>query len=149
MLSSAALHVLVIALALAPALFRTPPAPTREHWSRPVAVFASAPATLRPAPALIQAPSSVQPLGVDAAAGAASPTEVKVDMGRMQLRFARDVANELPRVVAEFGVSFALLDREEPQAVARYMVSPPLWELRPVMQDVSGYWGLRMDDPER
>jgi hypothetical protein len=76
----------------------------------------------------------------------AETERTRVDMNSIQLSFADDIANRLPDVVREWNGALALADKEDP-SFARYLISPPNWEVRSALLDMSGKVRLAMDPP--
>jgi hypothetical protein len=76
----------------------------------------------------------------------AAVSELAVDL--TSIRFADDVAGQLPEVVRRNGGALALLDKED-RTIARYILQPPSWEAQGVIRDVSRKLRLCMDPPQK
>ena len=88
---------------------------------------AASPANPSPFPAV--GPLSVAP-------EPALVANVSVDLTTVQLVLSDDVTGQLPEVVRMHAGELALLDKDD-QQIARYTLSPPDWELREGIRDVS------------
>jgi hypothetical protein len=143
--SSLSLHVIALALSLA-----VLPGPFLEA---PHTADASQAAVQRFVPLAFPAPPVTSKVVLGAAGRLDSPpieapdiaeSKVAVNLNSIKLSFALDLRNQLPGVVEAQHGMLALLDKED-LGIAHYLMQPPEWKPRPVLQDISRNLRFRMD----
>lgn len=69
-----------------------------------------------------------------------------VDLSAIKVSFADDVSSQLPAVLRDQHGMLALLDPDD-SSVTQYLFTPPAWEMREVITDISSKLCIRMDPP--
>jgi len=149
---SSLLHLAVIAAALLPPFLphslRDPASAKKDDSPPKVRMFRiSAPPRPAPdAPLRVAAPAN-RP-GIPPPAAVDDQLQVEVNLSRVQLSFADDLADQLPEVVRLQGGFLALIDPADP-AFTSHVAEPPEWNLTPRVTDISRFVRLAMSPPER
>jgi len=142
---SLALHVIALALFLAtfpgPFLEAPPPVAMSQASVQPFVplVFPAAPVTSK---VVLGAAGRLDSPPIEAPDIAES--KAAVNLNSIKLSFALDVRNQLPDVVEAQHGMLALLDKED-LGIAHYLMQPPGWKPRPVLQDISRSLRFKMD----